>query len=102
MSSRISASWLLPSRLGPQAFEETVAAFEVHGEAPADRGVSQSGGQEGLADTEWSVFSKPFQLDRVVVTWDKKLRERLVKPGPLTTDARASTHRRPAEALPPR
>jgi hypothetical protein len=54
-----------------------------------------------FVDGEWGLFSKPFEVDRVLVTWSKKLRERLVEPGPLTPDVRAMIHRRLAEALPP-
>src|SRR5581483_5369857 len=33
---------------------QQVAAFEVHGEPSADRGVTEGGGQEGLADSDGS------------------------------------------------
>jgi hypothetical protein len=32
--------------------------------------------------SEWPLFSKPFELDGVLVTWPKAMRELLVRPGP--------------------
>ena len=51
-SLRISASWLLSSREARSRLSEPVTAFEVHGEAAAHGGVTEGGGQEGLADTD--------------------------------------------------
>jgi len=35
-----------------------------------------------FVDAEWPLFSKPFELDGVLVTWPKAMRELLVHPGP--------------------
>jgi hypothetical protein len=32
--------------------------------------------------SEWPLFSKPFELDGVLVTWPKAMRELLIRPGP--------------------
>src|SRR5690606_572130 len=37
---------------GPEALEETVAAFEVDADPAADGGVAEGGGEEGLADAD--------------------------------------------------
>ncbi|MGI8806579.1 MAG: hypothetical protein ACR2KK_01750, partial [Acidimicrobiales bacterium] len=37
-----------------------------------------------FVDAEWGLFAKPFELDGVLVTWAKALRERLGQPGPYT------------------
>ena len=37
---------------GPEAFEQLVGALEVHAVAPADGGVAERGGEEGLADAD--------------------------------------------------
>ena len=39
---------------GAEPFEEPVAAFEVNGEAAAHGGVTEGGGEEGLADADGS------------------------------------------------
>ena len=35
-----------------------------------------------FVDGDWPLFSKPFELEGVLVTWPKAMRERLVRPGP--------------------
>jgi len=37
-----------------EPFEHPVAAFEVHAVTTADRGVAERGGEERLADSDWS------------------------------------------------
>jgi hypothetical protein len=54
-----------------------------------------------FVDGERGLFSKPFDLDGVFVTWEKELGDRLVQPGPVTADMRVLIHRRLAEAFPP-
>lgn len=52
-------------------------------------------------DSEWGVFAKPFAIEDVLVTWGKKLRERLIADGPLDHDDRAAIHRHLAASFPP-
>jgi hypothetical protein len=54
-----------------------------------------------FVDGKRTLFSKPFVLDRVLVTWEQKLPDRLLEPGPITTEMRGMIHRRLAESLPP-
>jgi hypothetical protein len=54
-----------------------------------------------FVDGERRLFSQPFDIERVLVTWEKKLCDRLVQPGPLTAGSRALMHRRLAETLRP-
>jgi len=35
-----------------------------------------------FVDAEWPWFSKPFELEGVLVTWPRAMRELLVRPGP--------------------
>ena len=35
-----------------------------------------------FVDTDWRWFASPFELDGVLVTWPRALRELLVRPGP--------------------
>ncbi len=37
-----------------------------------------------FVDAEWRLWSKPFELNGVCVTWGKKLAEMIAEPGPLT------------------
>lgn len=50
-------------------------------------------------DAEWGLFSKPFTLDGVFVTWGKALRQRLQEPGPLDPDRVDAIHSRLASAF---
>ena len=35
-----------------------------------------------FVDAEWPLFSKPYELDGVLVTWPRAMRELLIRPGP--------------------
>lgn len=39
-----------------------------------------------FVDAEWGFFAKPFELDGVVVSWPKAVREMLARPGPYTPE----------------
>ena len=52
-------------------------------------------------DTELGWFQKPFELNGVLVTWGKPLRQRLVAPGPIEEAQRREIHRALASAFPP-
>lgn len=39
-----------------------------------------------FVDGDWAPFARPFTIDGVLVLWPKKLRRRIVQPGPLTAD----------------
>jgi hypothetical protein len=52
-------------------------------------------------DTELGWFQKPFELDRVLVTWGKPLRQRLIAPGSIDETQRHEIHRALAAAFPP-
>ena len=65
---------------GAESFEEQVAAFEVDGEAAADGGVSEGGGDEGLADPDGS------HDHGVVAGPDEAKRSQLVPGGVVVAD----------------
>jgi hypothetical protein len=52
-------------------------------------------------EADWKLFAKPFQQNRVWVTWPKKLAEMIGEPGPLTPADVAQLADRLAGALPP-
>ena len=37
-----------------------------------------------FVDADWRWFARPFELDSVLVTWPRAMRELLVRPGPVT------------------
>jgi hypothetical protein len=53
-----------------------------------------------FVDSDWPLFAKPFMIDRVLVTWGKALRERLVAPGPLDSSKRVAIQRSLAMSFP--
>lgn len=54
-----------------------------------------------FVDSEFGLFAKPFDLDGVLITWGKALRERLVNPGPVDSDQRTALYHHLAGVLPP-
>lgn len=65
---------------GSEAFEEPVAAFEVHASPPTDGGVSEGGSEERLADPNGS------HDDGVVAGVDEPKRAQLGPSGPVVGD----------------
>jgi hypothetical protein len=51
--------------------------------------------------SDWALFTKPFEIAGVLVTWPQKLVERIVAPGPLTAEAVARLANRIGVSLPP-
>lgn len=54
-----------------------------------------------FVDGDFALFTKPFTVGEVLVTWGKALRARLMEPGPLDEPARAVIYERLASELPP-
>jgi hypothetical protein len=54
-----------------------------------------------FVDGDFGLFTKPFAVGEVLVTWGKALRARLVEPVPLDERARAAIYERLASKLPP-
>ena len=52
-----------------------------------------------FVDAEWKLWSKPFQLSGVWVTWPKRLAEMIAEPGPLTPTELTDIGQRLAEGL---
>lgn len=52
-------------------------------------------------DADWGWFAKPFAVGGVLVSWGKKLRERLVADGPVDEATRTAVHRYLAASFPP-
>lgn len=54
-----------------------------------------------FVDSQFRLFAKPFDIDGVLITWGKALREQLTRPGPIDDDQRIALHRHLADVLPP-
>ena len=54
-----------------------------------------------FVDAEWTWFAQPFELQGVLVTWPKAMRELLVRPGPYAPPAVELMAARLAEGLRP-
>lgn len=54
-----------------------------------------------FVDAEWGLFAKPFEVDGVLVTWSKALRERLARTEPCSVADVCGTAERLASTLPP-
>lgn len=52
-------------------------------------------------EAEWNLFAKPFQHDRVWITWAKKLAEMIAEPGSLSLVQVAGVANRLSTKLPP-
>jgi hypothetical protein len=54
-----------------------------------------------FVDSEFRLFAKPFDVDGILITWGKALRERLAKPGPIDAEQVPAIYHHLTSALPP-